>query len=148
MIRKKKNFPRWINQSSCTYCSTSLRFPYSKKKKIHRITLYRISNDNGSTRNGSRFSREKKTLGIFLARFEEVARSERSNGVEREGILIWISSAAVTDHLPFHRRKFLPPLSSSSSPPLPCSRRPTRGSTKPLRIDLPLLLLRVIPLRS
>lgn len=62
MIRKKKNFPRWINQSSCTsYCSTSLRFPYSKKKKkIHRITLYRISNDNGSTRNGSRFSREKK----------------------------------------------------------------------------------------
>lgn len=33
---------------------------FEEKKKIHRITLYRISNDNGSTRNGSRFSREKK----------------------------------------------------------------------------------------
>lgn len=150
MIRKKKIFQdESIKALALRIVPPLSAFRIRRKKKKSIVLPFIVSRTITDRQETEVDSREKKkNLGIFLARFEEVARSERSNGVEREGILIWISSAAVTDHLPFHRRKFLPPLSSSSSPPLPCSRRPTRGSTKPLRIDLPLLLLRVIPLRS
>lgn len=61
MIRKKKIFQdESIKALALRIVPPLSAFRIRRKKKIHRITLYRISNDNGSTRNGSRFSREKK----------------------------------------------------------------------------------------
>lgn len=61
MIRKKKNFPRWINQSSCTsYCSTSLRFPYSKKKKKSIVLPFIVSRTITDRQETEVDSREKK----------------------------------------------------------------------------------------
>lgn len=61
-------------------------FEEKKKSIVLPFIVSRTITDRQETEVDSR--EKKKTLGIFLARFEEVARSERSNGVEREGILI------------------------------------------------------------
>lgn len=152
IFEKKKKFPKSKIKALALRIvpQSSLHFPYSKKKKkkIYRITLYRNSNDNGSTRNGSRFSRKKNPSQPFeYSLLRGRLASERSNDVEREGILIWISNSAVTDHLPFHRRKFLPPLSSSSSsPPLFAPTDSRLDQTFENRPPSPLLLC-VIPPR-
>lgn len=109
--KKRKKIPRWtikVHYLRFVLFHNSLSIFEEEEKKIYRIKSFivtRTITDRQETEVDSRErEREKKTPRIFLA------RSERSNGVEREGILIWISNAAVTDHLPFHRRKFLLPL--------------------------------------
>ena len=89
MIRKKKIFQdESIKALALRIVPPLSAFRIRRKKKsiVLPFIVSRTITDRQETEVDSR--EKKKNLGIFLARFEEVARSERSNGVEREGILI------------------------------------------------------------
>lgn len=91
MIRKKKKIfqDESIKALALRIVPPLSAFRIRRKKKKSIVLPFIVSRTITDRQETEVDSREKKkTLGIFLARFEEVARSERSNGVEREGILI------------------------------------------------------------